>query len=92
MTPQDLIAVTAAQFGVSVDDLIGPCGTAHLNAARQAAIYLLRTRLRTLSLREIINLVGRSHHTTAIHALRRHEERMQQDSWYADQIYALLNV
>lgn len=64
----------AAKYGISVSELSGPRGSPIAAAARQELMWVLHRR--GLSSVRIGQLIGRDH-TTVLHGVRRHEERMR---------------
>lgn len=73
--PARIIAEVAARHGLSVDRLRGPSRRPEICHPRQEAMYRLR-RETSLSYPAIARRLGRSDHTTAIHAERAHAARM----------------
>ncbi len=67
-TGEEILAVTAAAFGFSTDDMTGPSRRQPLVLARQIAMYLCR-ELTDLSLPKIGHLFGGRDHTTVLHAV-----------------------
>ena len=67
-TGEEILAVTAAAFGYSVEDIQSPSRRQPLVLARQIAMYLCR-ELTDLSLPKIGRLFGGRDHTTVLHAV-----------------------
>ena len=67
-TGDEIVAVTAAAFGYSIEDMEGPSRRQPLVLARQIAMYLCR-ELTDLSLPKIGKLFGGRDHTTVMHAV-----------------------
>ncbi len=67
-TGEEILAVTAAAFGFSTEDMEGPSRRQPLVLARQIAMYLCR-ELTDLSLPKIGKLFGGRDHTTVLHAV-----------------------
>ena len=70
ITAAQIMAATAAYFGVTVDDLCGSSRSRVLVTARQIAMYLCR-ELTDLSLPKIGQAFGGRDHTTVMHADRK---------------------
>ncbi|MDR0435217.1 MAG: chromosomal replication initiator protein DnaA [Propionibacteriaceae bacterium] len=72
-----ILGITAAYFGVSVDDLLSPSRTRTLVLARQIAMYLAR-EMTSLSLPRIGQEFGGRDHTTVMHAFRKIKNLMRE--------------
>ena len=70
ITAAQIIAQTAAYFGVSIEDLCGPSRGRHLVQGRQIAMYLCR-ELTDLSLPKIGQQFDNRDHTTVMYADRK---------------------
>jgi chromosomal replication initiator protein len=70
ITAAQIMSVTAAYFGVTIDDLCGTSRSRVLVTARQIAMYLCR-ELTDLSLPKIGQAFGGRDHTTVMHADRK---------------------
>lgn len=70
ITAAQIIAQTAAYFGVSIEELTGPSRGRHLVTGRQIAMYLCR-ELTDLSLPKIGAQFGNRDHTTVMYADRK---------------------
>jgi chromosomal replication initiator protein len=70
ITAAQIIAQTAAYFGVSIEELTGPSRGRHLVTGRQIAMYLCR-ELTDLSLPKIGQQFGNRDHTTVMYADRK---------------------
>jgi len=88
MTPSQIIAATAASFGVSVADVEGPSRRQPLARARQVAMYLCR-ELTDLSLPKIGDHFGRDH-TTVLHGVNTVKRLIQSDADLFETVTALL--
>ncbi len=75
ITAAQIMAATAAYFGVTVDDLCGSSRSRVLVTARQIAMYLCR-ELTDLSLPKIGQAFGGRDHTTVMHADRKIRQLM----------------
>jgi hypothetical protein len=78
---RDVILRVAAYYGVSPEDILGTSTAKREAHPRQAvywAIYELRTPRgqRRYSLPQIAKFLGRADHTSALHGIRRHEQRL----------------
>jgi chromosomal replication initiator protein len=74
----DIIAVTARQFGFHADDLKGKRRTARVNKARQVAMYLCR-EMTQASLPQIGEAFGGRSHTTVLHGMNKITEELEFD-------------
>jgi chromosomal replication initiator protein len=68
VSPDDILAATAAAYGFSADDLRSPSRRQPLVLSRQVAMYLCREQT-DLSLPKIGALFGGRDHTTVMHAI-----------------------
>ena len=75
ITASQIMAATAAYFGVTIDDLCGASRSRVLVTARQIAMYLCR-ELTDLSLPKIGQAFGGRDHTTVMHADRKIRQLM----------------
>jgi len=73
---QQVLASVAAQHGVTRSELSGASRLARVVCARQHAMWELRQHT-DLSLAQIGRLLGNRDHTTIIHGVRRHAERLE---------------
>jgi len=85
LTPQTILATTAAHFGFSVDALCGPSRTRPLVTARQVAMYLIRN-LTDYSYPAIAHIFGGRNHTTVIHAVDKISAQMREHQSLYDQV------
>jgi chromosomal replication initiator protein len=85
---QRILAAVARHFGLSVDDLTGYSRSPDIALARQAAMYLIRERLR-LSLKTTGQAVGWRDHGTVIHACKVITRRIATDPVFAAKLTAL---
>ncbi len=88
LTPQDILASTAAAFGFSHDELISPGRKAPLARARQIAMYLVREHT-SLSLPKIGNLFGGRDHTTVLYAIEKVKGLLKTETEVFEQVTAL---
>ena len=77
ITAAQIMSVTAAYFGVTIDDLCGTSRSRVLVTARQIAMYLCR-ELTDLSLPKIGQAFGGRDHTTVMHADRKIRSLMRE--------------
>ena len=84
-------AIVAAHFKLSVEQLTSPSRTNAVSWPRQVAIHLARD-LTDASLPAIGRAFGGRNHTTVIHACKRVSERLKNDQHVVDEIATLLAV
>ena len=89
ITPDRILAATAASFGVSIADLEGPSRRQPLARGRQVAMYLCR-ELTDLSLPKLGTLFGGRDHTTVLHGINTVKKRMQTNQELFEHVTALL--
>ena len=87
-TGEDILAVTAAAFGYSIEDMQGPSRRQPLVLARQIAMYLCR-ELTDLSLPKIGRLYGGRDHTTVMHAVDKVTRMLPSDPEVFDHVAEL---
>lgn len=68
-----IIRAIARSHGVTWKEITSGCRIRHIVAARQTAMYEVRTRRPDLSLPQIGRLFGGRDHTTVLHAIRKIE-------------------
>jgi chromosomal replication initiator protein len=85
---EDIQRVVARQYNVSRSDLLSSRRTANVVRPRQVAMYLAKT-LTLRSLPEIGRRFGGRDHTTVLHAVRKIENLLGNDTALADEIDAL---
>ena len=90
VTAPTIMAVTAAYYAVSMEDLCGPSRSRQLVTARQIAMYLCR-EMTDLSLPKIGQHFGGRDHTTVMHADRRIRELMSERRAIYNQVTELTN-
>lgn len=73
---REIIYHVAEKHGVDARDIIGPWRNRRVVAARQEAMYLCRERTMH-SLPAIGRHFGNRDHTTILHGIRKHQERME---------------
>ena len=69
-----IVARIAAEHGVTVSDITGGGRSRKVSAARQAAMYALRSEA-AMSLPQIATAIGRKDHATILHGIHAHCER-----------------
>jgi len=74
-TPGQIIAEVAEKHGFTREDMESPCRRKPIALARQEAMWELRKRT-SLSLPHIGMFLGNRDHTTVMHGIRRHEQRI----------------
>jgi chromosomal replication initiator protein len=85
---EDIQRVVARQYNVSRSDLLSSRRTANVVRPRQVAMYLAKT-LTLRSLPEIGRRFGGRDHTTVLHAVRKIENLVGNDSAFAEEIESL---
>lgn len=85
---EDIQRVVARQYNVSRSDLLSSRRTANVVRPRQVAMYLAKT-LTLRSLPEIGRRFGGRDHTTVLHAVRKIESLLGNDTALADEVDAL---
>lgn len=75
MSAADILATVAQSHGVRVSEIKGQTRLRHVAWARQEAMSRLHER--GLSLGQIGRMLGHRHHTTVLHGVRRHQERIE---------------
>ena len=85
---EDIQRVVARQYNVSRADLLSSRRTANVVRPRQVAMYLAKT-LTLRSLPEIGRRFGGRDHTTVLHAVRKIENLVGNDTAFAEEIEAL---
>lgn len=88
VTSSTIIRETANSFGISPETLKLRKKTRNLVIARQVAMYLLR-KYTTESLKEIGNIFEGKDHTTVIHATKKIEKLISQDSELREKIMGI---
>ncbi|HWV40082.1 chromosomal replication initiator protein DnaA [Pseudorhodoplanes sp.] len=85
---EDIQRVVARQYNVSRSDLLSSRRTANVVRPRQVAMYLAKT-LTLRSLPEIGRRFGGRDHTTVLHAVRKIEHLLGNDTTLADEVDTL---
>src|ERR1700716_713484 len=85
---EDIQRIVARHYNVSRGDLLSSRRTANVVRPRQVAMYLAKT-LTLRSLPEIARRFGGRDHTTVLHAVRKIENLVGNDSMLAEEIEAL---
>ncbi len=88
ITAPTIMAVTAAYFNLTIDDLRSSSRSRQLVSARQIAMYLCR-ELTELSLPKIGQHFGNRDHTTVMHAERKIRKLMSEQRKVFDQVTTL---
>jgi chromosomal replication initiator protein len=88
VTPERIVTLTAATYGFSEADLLGPSRKQPLAQKRQIAMYLCR-ELTDLSLPKIGKAFGGRDHTTVLHAVERVKSLIQSDKVVFDEVTTL---
>lgn len=70
LRPQEVISLIAKQFEFKNKDILGSSRKAELVRARHVAMYILRIEM-GMTLQEVARLMGRSDHTTVLHAVEK---------------------
>lgn len=71
-----LLEAVAADYGLTPDDLTGPCRMHRIAHPRQELMWLLY-RQGNMSLPQIGRFLGGRNHTTIKHGVERHQERIE---------------
>lgn len=79
----------ADEFGVSVKDIKGPRRTKDVAFARQVTMFILREEF-GYKLKEVSELLKRSDHTTAIHAIDKIQSEIQANPTFNEQVNNLI--
>lgn len=82
-----VVAAAAAQFGVSVADLLSPTRASAVMPARYAAALVLK-RAR-LSMPKVAKALHRNDHTSAIHWVKQAEYRFERDPQFVNAVVAV---
>ena len=85
-TVADIVRQTAAKHRLTVAQLLGPCRERKYVRPRQEAMYRVFTECKHVSLPETGRLLGGRDHTTVLHGIRRHCERIGVSYTVAKQI------
>jgi chromosomal replication initiator protein len=88
ITPDEILAATAAAYGFGITELRSPSRKQPLVRSRQIAMYLCR-QLTDLSLPKIGALFGGRDHTTVIHAIDKVETLISSDHEVFEKVTAL---
>ena len=83
-----LLVAVASHYGLTPDDLKAKSNAHAIARPRQVAIYLLK-RLTRMSYPQIGRLFGGKHHTTAMHAVDKVAERMDNEPEFRQVVEAL---
>lgn len=74
-----ILEIVAAEFGFSPEDICGKRRTAEVALARQTAMYICRQRTED-SLQQIATSFGKKDHTTVLHAVKKIEMLLKEDT------------
>jgi hypothetical protein len=88
ISPEKIINMVSIYYHVEVGRLVGTAKSAHLVAARQVAMFLVRN-FTTLSFPEISMYFGNRNHTTVMAACKRTEKRMRESKLVAVEVTRL---
>lgn len=86
--PSVLKAVSKS-FNITVKDLKGPRRTQEIALARQVAMYIIRDEF-GYKLEDVANFLGRSDHTTVLHAIDKIKSQMSVSEGFKDQIVNII--
>jgi chromosomal replication initiator protein len=75
---QEIMRTIAHEYGVTMTEVRSPSRVARLVRVRHLIAYVIRQST-TLTTTEIANMIGRTDHTTTLHALRRIEAELAVD-------------
>jgi len=70
-----LISETAARYNVKPEDLLGKSRRGYISAARQEAMYLVRSQFPGLSYESVAATFNRRQHGTVLFAINEHKKR-----------------
>ncbi|WP_315506877.1 chromosomal replication initiator protein DnaA [Pyramidobacter piscolens] len=79
LTFQSIMDVVSSEFGFSPEDICSKRRTAEVALARQVAMYMCRIHTES-SLQQIAKDFGKKDHTTVLHALKKIEMLMKEDT------------
>ncbi|MCA9379373.1 chromosomal replication initiator protein DnaA [Candidatus Dojkabacteria bacterium] len=85
----DVIKHVASSFGVKIKDIKGPRRTKDVALARQVTMHILREDY-GYKLEEIASLLGRSDHTTVMHAVDKIQSLMLTDAGFKEQVRSIM--
>ncbi len=85
LTPTMILEICAKYLHCSVNELIGARRTKQIVSARHISMYVMR-EIGDLSYPQIGEIFGGKDHTTVIHAMRKIEKVMQEDSRLYNQV------
>ena len=88
LTPPVILNISAKYLRCRVEDLVGTRRTKQIVAARHVSMYVMR-EVADLSYPQIGEIFGGKDHTTVIHATKKIEEKMQEDSILYNQVHEL---
>ncbi len=86
--PNDIISVVCENFEINTRDIRGKKRTKNIALARQFAMYLLRTEL-DLPLQKVAQSLNRTDHTTAINAIERVEQIIEEEEEMFSKVQAI---
>ena len=70
VSPENLIRRACTFYGVSLEDMLGPCRQSEIVRARHRLAFMLQTRCQ-LTLNEVGRRLGNRDHSTVLHATRK---------------------
>jgi len=88
LKPQDVVAITSAKYGVTVEEVKSAKRVKELVLPRQVAAYLLKN-LAQLSLNQIGEILGGRDHTTILHSIKKIENEQKENQILQEQIRTL---
>ncbi|HKZ55082.1 MAG TPA: chromosomal replication initiator protein DnaA [Anaerolineales bacterium] len=88
LSPDQIIAAVARQFGVDEDRLLSKERSARVSLPRQVAMYLIRQEA-GLSLPQIGDTLGGRDHTTVIYGLEKISDLLETDDSLRRQVFAV---
>lgn len=85
LRPQEVISLIAKEFDLKNKEIVGSSRKAELVRARHLAMYILRKEM-GLTLHQVAELMGRSDHTTVLHAVEKMTHQFMADQIVRGQI------
>lgn len=86
----DVIKAVAATYGIKAKDIKGPRRTKNIALARQVCMYILREEY-SYKLEEIAQFLGRSDHTTVMHALDKVKSMALTTEGFKEQLQSIIS-
>ena len=81
----DITGIVAEHYGITVADIISTKKSRNVAYPRQICMYLCRSLLPDMSLKDIGNHLGNRDHTTVLHGINKIEQDIKAD-------FSLINV